>query len=376
MDGQRMNEEKTGFTATIQTFFKKKNLVQRAFEAVQNKIKKNESFDIATSTNFDVGSSGSGGSGGGSNNASIFKKSIQIQKPQFEKYLPYIIGAFIGYVAADLTVTSMRSYTIPTEAPPARARVIQPNLSASRLRSEYDYIAQRNIFNSDGVIPKPIGGDGTGPGDQDSPAVPTQLPLTLVGTIVHVNPAKSVATVEVKSAGSKIIPYIPNDEIEGIATLMKVERKKIFIRNKNNGRMEYLEMKDTSTLKFGLAKKEGGAAGGDIVHEGNNFSISRKALEGYLGNISDVLQQARMVPNRDPATGEINGFRFLWIKPDSIFGQLGFGPGDLLKSVNGSPVTSAQQALEMYQNLKSADSIIIRAEKDGREQDLNYQITK
>ena len=84
--------------------------------------------------------------------------------------------------------------------------------------------------------------------------MPSQLPLTLVGTIVHVNPAKSIATIQIRGGATpKIIPYIPNDEVENFATLVEVERYRAIFRNRANGRLEYIEhsgLKD-GALNFG-----------------------------------------------------------------------------------------------------------------------------
>lgn len=297
-----------------------------------------------------------------------------MDKPKFEKYYPAIIGVAVAYFAADLATTYIRTFTIPEKSSVAVSKKTNANFATQAVRGDYDPIAKRNIFNSDGIIPKPISGGGE-QNDIDGPAVPTTLPLTLVGTIVHVNPAKSVATIDVKSGGQKIIPYIPNDEIEGIAILLKVERKKAFIRNVRTRRLEYIELKDDLKFKFDLTKAIAPTSGGgEIKQDGNNFSIARETLNKYISNIGDVLQQARAVPNRDPNTGEINGFRLLFIKPDSIFSQLGLKQGDLLKSVNGSPVTSIQKAMEMYQGLKGANNIGVQFEREGKTEEFNYTV--
>ncbi|MCB0347257.1 MAG: general secretion pathway protein GspC [Bdellovibrionales bacterium] len=314
-----------------------------------------------------------------SSGGSLFQKLISMDKPKFEKYYPAVIGVAISYFAADLATTYVRVYTIPEKSSIAVSKKLNPSYATQAVRGDYDPIAKRNIFNSDGLIPKPISGGGGDQNDIDGPAVPTTLPLSLVGTIVHVNPAKSVATIDVKGGGGqKIIPYIPNDEIEGIAILLKVERRKVFIRNVRTRRLEFIELKDDLKFKFDLTKaltpSSNNNKSSEVKQEGNNFTIARETLNKYINNIGDVLQQARAVPNRDPNTGEINGFRLLFIKPDSIFSQLGLKQGDLLKSVNGSPVTSIQKAMEMYQSLKGADNIGVQFEREGKTEEFNYTV--
>ena len=329
-------------------------------QAAFNKVKK-------ASRNASARSSSGGGS--------LIDKLINMDKPPIEKYYPAIIAAYMAYAAADLSNTFIRSYTIPNAVKVSSSSKPTKINSNARLRSEYDPITRRNIFNSDGVIPPPVNGSGDDSGNIDGPAVASNLPIKLIGTIVHANPAKSVATVEVGS--SKVIPYLIKDEMDGLAELLKVERRRIVFRNTSNGRLEFIEM--DKDLKFALKVGEPALSttgSGGILKQGNDVTISRATIEKYTANIGEVLQQARAVPNRDPITGEINGFRILFIKPESIFTELGLKPGDLLQEVNGQKVTSIQQAMEMYQSLKSVNNISVNIEREGRKEALNFNVTE
>ena len=72
--------------------------------------------------------------------------------------------------------------------------------------------------------------------------------------------------------------------------------------------------------------------------------------------------------------GNIDGFRFTSIQPESIFEQLGFQVGDKIISVNGEPVSSPAQAMQMYNALKSSNSVAVGVERDGRQEEFNYSI--
>ncbi len=306
--------------------------------------------------------------------AGPMKIAKTISRPPLEKYYPYIIGSLIGMGAADLATTAFRVQTIPSTAPPTQRSAPTGNQTSSTTQN-YAAITQRNPFNSDGVIPDPIG-ESKESENVDGPAVPTQLPLKLLGTIVHANPAKSVATMQVNSGKPKIIPYIPNDDIESMATLLKVERGKAFIRNSNTGRLEYVELKVDGKVAFGLSARQQPQDDSEVRKKGDNqFELSRSTIDSYINNISDVLQQARAVPNKDPATGEINGFKVLDLKPGSIYEKLGIQRNDVIEAVNGSAVNSPQKAMEMYQNLKNADKISIRVNRGGQSQELSYSVT-
>ena len=85
--------------------------------------------------------------------------------------------------------------------------------------------------------------------------------------------------------------------------------------------------------------------------------------------------QARAVPNRDPNTGEINGFRILDMQEGSIFSQLGLNRMDVLKGVNGEPVDSIQKAMELYNTMKNSGQVKLLIERGGKDQTNVYDVT-
>jgi general secretion pathway protein C len=291
-------------------------------------------------------------------------------RPPFEGVYPYILAAFIGFMAADLAILAYRDKMLPTSPPPARRPIVKT--PPPRDKFDYEKIVQRNMFNSDGVIPPPVGGKKEDQKQEENVPVLSQLPLTLVGTIVHVNPARSIATIEMKNGG-KILPFVPNDEIEGLATVVKIERKRCIFRNLNNSRLEYIEIKDDSAVSFETSKKAGPA--GPVKQEGNTFSLKRDEVNALINNLPEVLQQARAVPNIIPGSGgRVDGFRILDIAPGSIFEKLGLQRQDVIKEVNGQPVDSPARALELYNELKSAGSVQISIDRGGRKENFNYSI--
>src|SRR5690606_2282169 len=109
-------------------------------------------------------------------------------KPPLEGLYVYVFSALVGYMAADLTILSYRDDMLPTQAPPSRP--IRTADKGDQL-ADLSAIRDKNIFQPDGVIPPALRADEAGEGGSeadDAPAVLSQLPLTLEGTIVHLNP--------------------------------------------------------------------------------------------------------------------------------------------------------------------------------------------
>lgn len=302
----------------------------------------------------------------------MISRNQKSQKPPFEKWYSYILFAFIGFCIADLGILAYRDLMLPNAAPPSQPKHV--NVDNAPSRGAYNTVTSRNIFASSGLIPDPLVDKSKPDAQKDADPVLSQLPLNLIGTLVHSNPEKSIAAIEVRGK-NQVISYSPGKEIEGMANIISVERQRVIFRNLNSNRLEFVEMKQDSKVAFGGTTRAAGPAGKDVQKVGENtFAIKRADLLKYTNDLSSILMQARAVPNREPGTGAINGFRLLDMQEGSIFGQLGLQRMDVIKSVDGTPVDSPAKAMELYQALKNSNKLSIQIERNGKSESLNYTI--
>lgn len=301
---------------------------------------------------------------------SLPRRASDPGRPPFEPFYIYILLLFLSFLTADTVITALRDLMLPQSAPSSQAR--REKFPQRKSKGEYRSITKRNIFNADGEIPPALARDGERE-DDNAPPVPSQLPLNLVGTIVHFDKARSVATVQNRSR-NRVQSYKIDYEIDGLARVLEIQRKRIIFRNLNNNRKEYIEIKDdTQLLSFNAPQKKGPE--GEVKRQGNNFSIKRSDVLKHTNNLPQLLQQARAVPYIAPGSGgQVEGFRILDMQKGSIFTQLGFQKLDIIKEVNGEPVDSPAKAMELYNALKSSDRIDISVERNGRVEQFNYSI--
>ncbi|MBY0555209.1 PDZ domain-containing protein [bacterium] len=300
-------------------------------------------------------------------------KSAPGSNSKISKLALYALLAFVAFTIADLTIIYFRDLMIPNQAPPKKVVSIKPPAYVDR--SQFSTITNRNLFSSTGVMPEAITAKKQDE-KKDNEPTPSQLPIVVIGTLVHSDPTKSIVAVEIKSknmSGS----FSAGAEIEGMAKVERIERNIVYIRNLNTGVLEYLEMNKTGNkVAFGASKNEPAKpAGNEVLSTGSNqFTISRANLLKYTNDLSSVLMQARAVPNRDPNTGEINGFRILDMQPGSIYEQLGLQRMDVIKGVNGEPVDSVQKAMEMYNTLKNGTQVKMNIERGGKTETFTYDV--
>jgi general secretion pathway protein C len=304
--------------------------------------------------------------------AGIIFKNIEptLKRLPISVLVPWIISLYIGYTLSDLVVLYSRSYFLPEKAPEAApARRDFRKLIALE---DYNIITQRNIFNEDGVIPPALGASEEGL-PQTQAAVPSQLPITLLGTIVHFNPNRSIATVQITSKGVTQ-SYMVDEDIEGLARVTKVERKRLTFVNTSTRRLEYIEITEEDAFNFDLQAGMLPSSTGPVEQTGRfDFKVKKSELDRLTSNLSQVLQQARMEPRYRP-DGAIDGFCFVNIQQGSAYESFGFKVGDCIKSVNGEIIDSPQKAMETYNRLRSAGNVQLGVERDGRDENRNYTI--
>ncbi len=282
--------------------------------------------------------------------------------------------ALMGFIIADLTILSQRDKWLPSQPP--SPKLAGPRPIAFNDRSAYNIILSQNIFHSDQTDPEPFGVKGSGPKPIDAEPVPSNLPIQLVGTIVHVNPKRSVATITLKNKNDQVPVKVDGEIPDGLATVTKIKRNRVEFRNNSSQQLEYIEMKDDSKLSFNAGAKVAKQNGEVLQKSETDFELKAADVTRLTSNLPELLQQARAVPVMG-ANGQVEGFNLVDIMPGSIYEKLGLKKGDIIKSVNGEKIDSPGKAMDMYNALRSGSSSIqIGIGRSGADQNLNFSITQ
>ena len=83
----------------------------------------------------------------------------------------------------------------------------------------------------------------------------------------------------------------------------------------------------------------------------NRFRIGTEDGALIADDYSRILSEdVRLRPHRDPVTGRRDGVELQSVKPNSVAARHGARTGDVIKSINGTPVTSTQEAISFVKN--------------------------
>ncbi len=127
-----------------------------------------------------------------------------------------------------------------------------------------------------------------------------------------------------------------------------------------------------SSAKGGAPGLDPALAKGIQKVSATEFNIDRSVVDKILENQSELMRQARIVPEQE--NGKVVGIRMFGIRPETLLGVLGMENGDRLQTINGFDMASPEKALEAYARLRTADKLVVQVNRRGQNMNLDYNI--
>jgi general secretion pathway protein C len=95
--------------------------------------------------------------------------------------------------------------------------------------------------------------------------------------------------------------------------------------------------------------------------------VDRRQLQQQMGR-PEFLNQALIVPNPD------GGFLVRQVQAGSLYEKLGLRPGDVIRNVNGQPLTSMDDVMRLYQQFGTAQRVLVDVQRQGKNETLYYDM--
>lgn len=209
---------------------------------------------------------------------------------------------------------------------------------------------------------------------RDGEPVLSTLPFRLVATLVSVDPSWSFAAVlDPESGRSRLVPI--GGRLAS-AEVTEIGERRVLLRSA--GRVEYLAL-DAQPSPERLVKvppelstQLGPAETGVRSLGAGKYEIRREALNRVLANTTVLAASARIMPAvRD---GKPAGFMLQRIRPGSFYQLLGLRDGDIVQAVNGHPIRTPEDALQVYTGIKNASHVTLSVLRGGKSSTFDYTI--
>ncbi len=229
----------------------------------------------------------------------------------------------------------------------------------------YRPILQRDLFKTQKAPVQPVQESNVNLEEMEE----TKLKLKLWGTVTG-DTRRSYAVIEDTQKREQNL-YRVGDSVQN-ATLKLIMRSKVVLSL--NGKDEVLAMEQIVQATRRRSPRTSGprAVSSTGAVRTQRVSLRRSMINDAIQDVSKLMTEVQIRPHMEE--GAAAGLALSNIKPNSIFRRMGLRNGDILKSVDGQEIRSVDDALKLYENLKSASDVNVRIQRRGRDRNINYNI--
>lgn len=196
--------------------------------------------------------------------------------------------------------------------------------------------------------------------EQSAPedAQPTQMNLVLSAVFATNDPTKGLAVIGDSPQSAKV--YTVGATVRPGTRLHSVYLDRVILDR--NGQLETLALPRPSTAGIAITRSAAAAP----RPGGNQFADNlRRIAETNPTAFAEVVR-----PQPVFANGVQRGYRVYPGRNRQQFAKLGLQPGDLVLSINGTPLDDPQRGMEIFNTIGTSDRVSVTVERNGQSQEL------
>jgi general secretion pathway protein C len=272
----------------------------------------------------------------------------------------FVCVSFGAYVVSSFALSLLESKLAPG-APPPQIRPGEARGDAA-MKLPIDYyrsIWEKNIFSTTGEEQK---GESE-PLQLDRLSL-TSLNCSLVGTIVPESGDGWAIIMDNDGDVQNMVTV--GSSLKG-ARVVKIFKDKVVLNI--NGRDELLMMDmEERPEQASPVSKTGKPPRGQVL----TYSISRDLVQESLNDLATVMSKMRVEPYFKG--GKPDGFRISQIQSGSLISSMGFQNGDVIKSVNGREIATAEDAMRLYESMRASSFFRVGIVRDGGPKTIQIRV--
>lgn len=262
--------------------------------------------------------------------------------------LPLIISSLLA-IALGVQLAAIVLDLLPQQQAPASVSPVPVSQSQAPRSAPVDAAAIQNAHLFGIATAGPASGDPAN-------APQTQLNLVLAGTFATDDPETGVAIIGETAANAKV--YKVGKPVPGGARLHAVYTDRVVLDR--NGQLETLLLPRLMSGGRASPSQGGGQTAGAAL-----ASRVRQMISQDPGSITEIMRPQAVFSN-----GQQRGYRVYPGRNRAQFSQLGLQPGDLVVSINGSPLDDPARGMEIFKTMGASDQVRVTIERRGQQQEL------
>ncbi len=257
-----------------------------------------------------------------------------------------VIAAFAWVISGILVSVIGHALYEPPSPPKAQpARVVAKKPVRPLSKADYQVVVERDLFKVGRA--RPVDVNQQVDGDAAHPVA--QMGVTLRGTITG---PREISRAVIEDAGDQKL-YRIGESVKS-ATIIAILRNKVILDV--NGQQQMLVVEER-------------ASNGKVASARASTRTPRRpraapaSAGDAMKNLDQLVGNARVVPYY--RGGQPYGFRVSDVVEGSEIYNQGMRTGDIIKSVNGVPIRTPQDALNAYQELQNSTTVQLEVERQG-----------
>jgi len=181
----------------------------------------------------------------------------------------------------------------------------------------------------------------------------TRLSLTLKGTVAATESERSVAIIADQRNEEKV--YGEGDSISPGTTVHAIYADRVVLNE--NGALTELNLPRDYPEGTAVVRR----SATNVSRTAANDRTIQNVVAQNVTKLADVIR-----PTPYFVAGQQQGYRVYPGRDRKQFAALGLRPGDLIKDIDGAALTDPQQAMQIFQNLGTADQVSVTVERNGQ----------
>lgn len=205
--------------------------------------------------------------------------------------------------------------------------------------------------------------DPAAPGPTGSPSSPPALEALLISTTVGPDAFATVRVPMTEVQGS----WSLGERIPGVGTIARIGHVSVDIVD-GAGKLSTLSLRTAVGREGGAATPPPAPAAGPFAERvkqtgDNTYDVERDLVRELVTGAAKP-GAARIVPV--VKNGEVLGVRLVGVKETSAPAAIGLKSGDLLDAIDGEPIKTAQQMLDLYAKLDQLPRVTLQGKRGGK----------
>jgi general secretion pathway protein C len=282
--------------------------------------------------------------------------------PRYYTLLNLVVLSVVIYCGVDIFYTLTGSKLTEVKTGPMTIEQSQ-EMGTQGKRPAFDHYlvaANRALFGA-------VQDSGDGPSELAMDDLePTALNISLLGTVSG-DRQNTVAVIQETAKRTQSL-YKEGDTIQN-ATIIKILRGKVILRVGDKNQILTMEETSTSSRKRpGLARSTRRRVRSQPP---TTITLDRRLVSRSLENMNRLISQVRVRPHFKD--GEADGLMLSQVKPNSFFSRMGLRNGDIIQGVDEEAITSPDDIMDLYEELKSGSSVSLQISRRGTNKTLIYR---